>query len=129
MTKKLAIIYFFGGQLDYKPVALCIAYCFISNFVGDYIIKGSKTAYRFTVITTHPEEITEEITHILKHGATRIDAKGVYTGSEKAVLICVINKHQLTDFKKIINKFDNTFSFYEVVNETLGNFKKIKREA
>ena len=119
-------VYSEGGALDYKPVALCITYCFVCTFVGNYIIKGTKTAYKFTIITTHPDEIAEEITQILRHGATRLDGQGAYTGKEKTVLICVVNRHQLTDFKKIIDKYDNTFSFYEVVNETYGNFKKIK---
>ena len=112
--------------MDYKPVALCITYCFISNFVGNYIIKGAKTAYKFTIVTTHPDEICEEITHVLRHGATKIAAQGAYTGQEKTVLLCVVNKHQLTDFKKILDKYDNTFSFYEVVNETYGNFKHVR---
>lgn len=119
-------VYSENGTLDYKPVAQCIAYCFISNFMGNYIIKGTKTAYKFTVITTHPDEIAGEITHILRHGATEITASGAYTGKGKTVLICVVNKHQLTAFKKIIERFDNTFSFCEAVNETYGNFKKIK---
>ena len=119
-------VYSDKGFLDYKPVALCITYCFVSNFVGNYIIKGAKTAYKFTIITTHPDEICEEITHILRHGATKIAAEGAYTNTAKTVLLCVVNKHQLTDFKKIIEKYDNTFSFYEVVNETYGNFKHIK---
>lgn len=119
-------VYSDKGYLDYKPVALCITYCFISNFVGNYIIKGAKTAYKFTVVTTHPDEICKEITSVLRHGATKILAEGAYTGQEKTVLLCVVNKHQLTDFKKILDKYDNTFSFYEVVNETYGNFKHVK---
>ena len=120
------VVYSDKGYLDYKPVALCITYCFISNFVGNYIIKGAKTAYKFTIVTTHPDEICEEITHVLRHGATKIAAQGAYTGQEKTVLLCVVNKHQLTDFKKILDKYDNTFSFYEVVNETYGNFKHVR---
>lgn len=119
-------VYSESGILNYKPVALCITYCFVCNFVGNYIIKGTKTAYKFTIITTHPEEISEDITKILRHGVTRVEGKGAYTGKDKTVLICVVNRHQLTDFKKIIDKYDNTFSFYEQVNETYGNFKKIK---
>lgn len=122
-------VYSDGGNLDYKPVALCITYCFVSNIVGNHIIRGTKIAYKFTVITTHPDEIIDEITHILKRGATRIEGKGVYTGAEKTVLLCVVNKHQITDFKRIIDKYDNTFSFYETANETYGNFdnKKIEK--
>lgn len=116
-------VYSDAGYLDYKPVALCITYCFVTNFVGNYIIRGTKQAFKFTVITTHPDEITDEITHILKRGATKVDALGTYTNNSKTVLLCVVDKHQLTAFKKIIDKYDNTFSFYEVVNETYGNFK------
>ncbi len=46
---------------DYKPVCLCVLYCFISSFIGNYIIKGTKTACKFTVITAHPDEITADI--------------------------------------------------------------------
>lgn len=114
------------NALNYKPVALCITYCFVSNFVGNYIIKGAKTAYKFTVITTHPTEIAEEITHIIKHGATTLAAHGAYTKADKTVLLCVVNKHQLNDFKNIVEKYDSTFTFYEMVNETYGNFKNVK---
>jgi len=120
------LVYSDQGFLDYKPVALCITYCFVSNFVGNYIIQGAKTAYKVTVITTHPNQISEDLTHILKHGATKIEAQGAYTNSSKTVLLCVVNKHQIVDFKNIIDKYDNTFSFCESVNETYGNFKLIK---
>ncbi len=115
------------SRVDYKPVALCIIYCFISTFVGNFMLKSTKTAYKFTVITTHEDEIFSEISSVLHHGVTKLDAVGMYTGAEKSVLICVVNKHQLNDFQQIIAKYDNTFSFYEIINETYGNFKFIKK--
>ena len=63
--------------------------------------------------------------HNIKHGVTKISASGVFSEDEKTLLICVVNKHQLMDFKNIIDSFDNTFSFCETVNETFGNFKRI----
>lgn len=114
------------GSLNYKPMALCIIYCFISTFVGNLLLKTTKTAYKFTVITTHRDEVVEAITKKLHHGCTEMEAVGGYTGDKKSVIICLINKHQLNDFQKIVAKFDNTFSYFEVVNETYGNFKNIK---
>ncbi len=111
---------------DYKPVCLCIMYCFISTYIGNYIISGTKKACQFTVITTHPDEITKEIFSELKHGTTQIKAIGTYNKEEKTVLICVVNRHQIVDFKNILQKYDNTFSYCETINETYGNFKKIK---
>ncbi len=122
----ISLFVYSESTVDYKPVALCIAYCFISIFVGNSMLKSAKTAYKFTVITTHPEEISREVTNVLRHSATRLNAIGAYSSKEKSVLICVVNKHQLYDFKKIIAGYDDTFSFYEVVNETYGNFKYIK---
>jgi len=111
---------------DYKPVCLCLIYCFISTFVGDSIIKGIKKAYQFTIITTHPNEIIKDISNKLKHSVTKVNALGSYSNTEKTVLICIVNRHQITDLKGILNKYPDTFSFSEVVSEVYGNFKKIK---
>ena len=131
----VAVISFFvyateneAGQLvyDYKPVCLCVMYCFISSFIGNYIIKGTQTACKFTVITSHADEITADIFATLKHGATRISVIGSYKHEEKTMLICVVNKHQIVDFETILRKYDNTFSFSETVNGTYGNFRQVK---
>ena len=121
-----SVVVYAQDALNYKPMALCILYCFISTFVGNLLLKTTKTAYKFTIITTHKDEFVQEITQKLHHGCTQIDAVGTYTGTKKSVLICIINKHQLNDFQQIVSKYDNTFSYFEMVNETYGNFKNIK---
>ena len=111
---------------NYKPVCLCVLYCFISSYIGNYIIKGTKLATKFTIITTHPDEIMEEVTSEFRHSSTRIEAVGSFSHDNKSILICVINRHQLVDFKNMLAKYDDTFSFSETIDETYGNFKKIK---
>ena len=113
--------------LDYRPVCLCVTYCFVSSYISNNIIKGTKIATKFTIITTHPDEITEEITKNFRHTATRVEAIGSFSNDDKTILLCVINRHQLIDFKNMLSKYDNTFSFSESVDETYGNFKKIKK--
>ncbi len=111
---------------DYKPICLCIMYCFISSFVGDRMLKGIKSAVKFTIITKHPAEITDEIINGLHHSATEISAIGSFNRDERTVLICVINKHQITELQNILKKYDNTFSFAETVSDTFGNFVRVK---
>ena len=111
---------------DYKPACLCIIYCFISTFLGNHFISGTKKACKFVVITDHPDEITQDIFQKLKHSTTRINATGSYEKSSKTVLICLINRHQIVAFKNILKKYDATFSYSETVNETYGNFKHVK---
>ena len=121
-----SIFVYSEGVLNYKPMALCILYCFLSSFVGNLLLKTTKTAYKFTVITAHKEELVAEIGARLHHGCTEVDVTGSYTGSKRTMLICVVNKHQLNDFQKILAKYPDTFSYFEVVSETYGNFKHIK---
>ena len=121
-----SIFVYSEGMLNYKPMALCILYCFLSSFVGNLLLKTTKTAYKFTVITPHNKALISEITTKLHHGCTEMDVTGSYTGTKRTLLICVVNKHQLHDFQKILSKYPDTFSFFEVVNETYGNFKNIK---
>lgn len=117
-----------AGQLifDYKPVCLCVLYCFISSYVGSHIIRGTKQACEFTIITSHADELKKEIYRVLKHGCTKIDAVGGFSSGKKSVLLCVVNNHQIIDFQNILKKFDDTFAFSKTINETYGNFKKIK---
>ncbi len=112
--------------LDYKPACLCILYCFMSSFLGGRILQGHKTAYKFMIITRHAEALEADILKYLHHSATRLYGKGIYSEDNKEILMCVVNKHQIVDFKNILKKYPDTFTFIETVNETVGNFKKIK---
>ncbi len=57
--------------LNYKPMALCIIYCFISTFVGNLLLKTTKTAYKFTIITTHKQALIDDITKNCATGAQK----------------------------------------------------------
>lgn len=114
---------------DYKPVCMCVLYCFISSFMANRSLQGVKSAYKFIIITKHAEEIDREIVQKLKHSATKLIGTGVYSNTERDVIICVVSKHQILDFENIVRKYPDTFSFVETVNETIGNFKRVKRKA
>lgn len=119
-------VYSNGGIINYKPAALCMLYSFVSSFIGNMMLKGYKSAYKFIIVTPNADEIEKEIITKLHHSATRLSGTGIYSGSDKIVLMCLVNKHQIIDFSQIIKKYPETFAFIENVNETLGNFKKIK---
>lgn len=109
---------------DYRPVVLCMLYSFTTSFVGNFMLKGSKTAYKFVVITTHAEDIERDIMYTLRRAVTRLEGVGAYTHEQKEVLLCVVGKHQMMDFQKLISKYPDTFAFVETVNETIGNFRR-----
>ncbi len=133
MNAAVAIVSLFvygtdGGsfKLDYRPACLCVLYCFMSTFLGGRILQGYKTAYKFVIVTPHLEDLEADIIKTLRHSATRINGKGIYSEDDKEVLLCVVNKHQIADFKNILKKYPGTFAVIQTVNETVGNFKHVK---
>jgi uncharacterized membrane-anchored protein YitT (DUF2179 family) len=131
LNSVVAVLSYFAyaenGVYNIEPVLLCLIYCFTSSKMGDMVLKGYKTALKFEVVTSYPDEISKEIIQKLHHSATVVHGKGMYTHEDKDLLICVVNKNQIVDFKNILKKYDDTFSFSETVNDTYGNFKQIKK--
>ena len=118
------ISYFvYGYQIE--PVILCILYSFMSSTVSDNMLKSGRSAIRFEIITDNPSELSQDIIAKLHHSATLIPARGIYSGKEKNLLICVINKSQIATLSKLIRKYPNTFAIMSGVSEVMGNFKKL----
>ncbi|MBR7098865.1 MAG: YitT family protein [Clostridia bacterium] len=122
----VAAVSFFVYDMQYQPVILCAVYVFASSKVSDSIFKGARMAAKFEVITTQPKELAEELMQTLNHGCTVITVRGMYTGAEKSMLVCVVNPRQVVDFEKVIRKYDSTFAYISTVNGTVGQFQKVK---
>ena len=122
----VAVLSFFVYDMAYRPMILCAVYVFVTGKVSDAILKGARKAAKFEVITTHPTELSQELMHTLHHGCTSISVKGMYTGTDKFLVVCVVNPRQVTDFEKIVQKYDNTFAFISTVNGTVGDFVRVK---
>ena len=120
----VAGISYFVYDFKVEPVILCIVYSYLTTRMGDYILKGGKEALRVEMITAHPHEITEHIVRELHHSSTILQAEGGYSHQGKTMLICVINKHQITKFTEIISQYPDTFACVSTVSETLGNFRR-----
>ena len=124
----VAFISYFVYDFQIEPVILCIIYCFMSSTVSDKVVKSGRQAIRFEIVTDHPAEISEAIINRLLHSATLIPGKGMYSGKETNILICVINKAQVSVLASIVRKYPNTFAVMSSVSEVMGNFKNVNTE-
>ncbi len=115
---------------DYRiePVILCIIYSFMTSNVGERILRGSQEAIKFEIITDRAEELSRDVITQLRHSATRVPAEGMYRHKGMDMLICVINKHQVVDFQRLLQKYPGTFAYVSPVSQTVGNFRRSKRE-
>ena len=119
----IASYFVYGYQME--PVILCIIYSFASSTVGERLQKSGREAVCFEIITDYPEEISQEIIKKFHHTTTLIPAKGMYSGRETNMLICVVNKTQATAISRIIRKYPNTFAVMDLVSEVMGNFANL----
>lgn len=124
----VAITSYFVYDYRIEPVILCILYSFTTSTVTDKLIKSGKTAIRFEIITDHPDEISHSIINNLHHSATLIPGKGLYHGKETNVLICVVNKSQVSTMSEIVRSTPNTFAIMSQVGAVMGNFKRLDKQ-
>ena len=121
----VAFASYFVYDYQIEPVILCILYSFMSSTVSDRMRKSGRSAVRCEIITDYPQEISAAIIRDLHHSATLIPAKGMYSGRETNILICIVNKTQLPALSNLIQDFPHTFAVISSANEVLGNFKRI----
>ena len=125
MNVFIAIASYFVYGYQMEPVILCILYSFMSSTVGERLQKSGREAICFEIITDYPTEISQEIIKKLNHTTTLIPARGMYSGRETNMLICVVNKNQAATVTRIVRKYPNTFAVMDPVGEVVGNFKKM----
>ncbi len=124
MDASVVCIAFFVYDMKITPVICTLLNLFIANLIVDRGLSGIKNGYKFEIITAHPNEISADLMEKLKHGVTEIRAHGMYSDTDKYMLVCIINKRQIGDMMRIIKKYPDTFASFEKVNEVFGNFKR-----
>ena len=125
LNASVAVLSFFVYGWQFEPVILCLLYCYLSSRISDSILKGVKSALKFEVVTREPEALSRRLLQELHHGVTVLQGEGMYSETPRAVLICVVNRHQIVRFQEILSEFPDAFAYVSTVNETLGNFKKV----
>ncbi|MTI68186.1 MAG: YitT family protein [Firmicutes bacterium] len=101
---------------------------YITVKVIDQFLEGMGYAKAFYIISTEPDDIGDAILKNLNRGVTVLKGRGMYTGNDRDVLLCVVNRAQITKLKKLVHQIDNkAFVMVTDANEVLGEgFKKIE---
>lgn len=110
-------IYVFG----IKAAMYALINVYIVTKVSDNIVEGVNYSKQIFVISDMAEEIAEAIMKELERGVTSIQAKGMYSKTEKKMLFCVIRRKELGAFKELVAKIDkNAFVTLSDSREVFG---------
>ena len=106
-----------------ESIMLSIIQMFVFEMTVSFIMRSKRNAVEFKIVTSEPDALREDILSILKHGATIVDSKGMFTGDDKSMIFCVVNIRQVPEFMKLLKKYNNLFVYSSAVSSVNGNFR------
>lgn len=101
-------------------------YAAISVFIGtkviDSMLYGQNTGKMFYIFSQDKaEEISREIIARLGRGVTILPGKGMYTGEERALVLCVVHRNQVSPLRNLVKELDpNSFLVIAEAQEVFG---------
>lgn len=81
-------------------------YMFIATKVIDLVQEGMHHSKSILVVTSQPKVIAKDIMEKLQRGVTLFNAVGAFSGENKQVVYCVVNRAELSQVKEIIHQRD-----------------------
>jgi len=79
---------------------------YVSGVVIDMVLDGPRTARIVYVISQRHEEIADKILYELGRGCTELQARGVWSGNSRPVLMCVLGRSETMRLKGIVAQID-----------------------
>ncbi len=104
-------------------ILLSLVQMFVFERIAFSVQKDNRNAIEVKIITKEPEAIRNDIIYNLKHGATVLESRGMYTDGKSNVIISIINIRQLPEFLEIMKKYPDAFTYYDEVQGVKGNFR------
>lgn len=89
------------------PLYSIVAYAAALKTV-DFIAEGFDRSKAAMIVTVRPNEICAALTESFGCGITRIEARGGYSGHDRAMLYFVVNRYQIAHMRDIVHDLDST---------------------
>ncbi len=94
---------------------------YITTKIIDAMVEGVDYARAVLIISEQQEEIAKRIISEMDRGVTELKGRGVYSGKDKNVLLCVLSRNEILPLKEIVHDLDsNAFMILADVREVLG---------
>lgn len=109
--------FFFGAETAlYAILAL-----YLSTKTIDLIQEGQGAGRAAYVVSNHPEEISRRILQELERGVTALQGRGMYTNSERQVLLVIVSRSEIVRLKRLVKEEDSSaFMIITDAREVLG---------
>lgn len=94
---------------------------FVTSRVIDFVQEGAYSAKAIIIISKESKTITDLITTKMGRGTTLLQGRGGYSGEDKEILLCVVNRSEIVQIKNLVQQIDkNAFVIVSDAREVLG---------
>ena len=94
---------------------------FVTGKMIDFVIDGPRSERCVYIISSEHDAIAHEILYNLNRGCTELQARGLWSGAHKPVLMCVLGRTEVVQLKVIVSEIDpDALVFVSEVHEAIG---------
>jgi len=113
-----------GGAFAFgnlESVFYAAAMLFLCYRVVDAMLYGVNNGKMFYIFSERAEEIAKAVIEQISRGATIIKGKGVFTGEEREMLMCVVHRSEVAPLRRLVKEYDpNSFMVIAEAQEVFG---------
>lgn len=123
IISSLFVFYDGSENLAYNvlPIMMSVFEVYVESNVNESITSGFHSAIEFRIITRKPDEMSVALMRELSRGVTSLPATGMYTKEQYSMLLCVVNRRQVSALQRIIKSIDpDSFAVMSGVSQVLG---------
>lgn len=104
-----------------RAALYAIVTIFITSKVSDTLMEGFKFSKAAFIISDKYEVVAKHILEDLDRGVTGLMAKGMYSGTDRCMLYCVVSQKEIVRVKEIVAEVDpKAFVIVSDAREVLG---------
>jgi uncharacterized membrane-anchored protein YitT (DUF2179 family) len=104
-----------------EPAMYAIILAGVSSKVIDLVQEGARSARSALIVSQRPDDVRQAILRDLERGVTILQGRGGYTQAERPVLLCAVQRNELSRLKRLIHQIDPAaFVIIGSVHEVLG---------
>ena len=99
---------------------------YVGGLAAEMVSEGRGWLRTTIIITDEPDMVAQKIMSTLDRGVTVLNGKGAYTGNDRPVLYCVLNRTEVNQVKEMVTDIDpHAFMVISQAHEALGEGFKI----
>ena len=117
------LVVFSGAFFAYgaEKILYALLVTFVCTRAVDFVLTAGRGARQALIITERPDGITQALLHDLGRGVTVLEGVGGYTGTARAVLLCIIIRSEVGALKAAVAAADShAFVVIGEASEVIG---------